>query len=168
MKRALALALVCVMGLGLAAFAGPYFVIENVGVVLQPGLVVGWDFEAKYIDSSNLSVTGDFHAASENLLMYPNPWIGGFDIGLSWRTIERSDVFAVDLSMDVVTTPLPWPAYVELDTWTTGITFTGKPNDIVTIWGTAEFVYALVNPPGPPGWVGVWTFIPTIGLECYW
>ena len=161
-------ALVAIFVLSLAAYAGPYFVIENEGLTLQPSLDVGWEFEAPFVNFTNLSISGDFFVTNDNLAAYPTPWIGGFALDFAFANDGGRDVFEIGLGMDVGLLPAPWPEYVELDTWTTTIAIAGYPSSIVTIYGAIDLAYDVTNPPGPGGWVGVWNFIPTIGLECRW
>lgn len=162
MKRVLVFALLAVTVLGLSVSAGWHFAIEQNPLLPEAELTVGWGFGAERLGISNLFVSGDFFVVQDNLWNYPNPWICGFDIGLN-----HEGVLYFDLGMDLEFGPQLFPQQMQLDTWTTGLKITGKPSDVVTIWGEAEFEFAVVNPPGPPGWTGIWTFVPTLGIAIH-
>ena len=159
-KRALVFALAVVMGLSTLAFAGWHVTFEQNPLLPDAELTVGWDFGSERLGESNLFINGDFFIVQENLWIYPNPWICGFDLGLN-----HEGVLYFDMGMDVQFEPLPWPNYVELNTWSTNLKLTGEISPAVTVWGNAEFLFNVINPPGPPGWTGIWTFTPTLGIE---
>lgn len=151
MKKAFVMLLGLVLTLGLVAFAGPYFEIEQNPLVADASLIVGWDFDVAAVEYWPLrAVTGDFYFENDNLWAYPTPWTGGFDFGLEWSKLD------FNLGMDVQLVPAYWPNYVVLDTWTTTFLFTGYPSDVFTVWVEAGFTY--------PGWL----FTPLIGFSCHW
>jgi len=160
MKKALVLALALLLGIGVAAFGGWHFTLEQNPLLPEATMTVGWDFDGARIGTSNVFLDGDFYTTRDNLWAYPNPWDCGFALGINYE-----GVLFFALGMDVLLTPTAYPDYINLDTWTTTIKLAGKPSRYVTVWGEVEFTFDVVNPPGPPGWTGIWTFTPTIGIE---
>ena len=167
MKRALMIGLIWATVFSAVVVAGPYFIVENEGLFLEPSLVIGWDFVAPFVDFSNMSISGDFYIENENLAVYPTPWIGGFGLGFSFANPLGATVFEVGLSMDVGLTPSPSPLEVAtLDSWTTSIEIVGYPGDVVAIYGAIDLGYDVVW--GGSAYVGTWNFEPTIGIEVHW
>lgn len=167
MKRTAILAIVCTLGLGLVAFAGPYFEVTQNPLLPECELVVGWDFEAPWIDQSALSVYGDFWVVNDNLWMYPTPWNGGVDLEFAYDPVNSLD-FDINIGMAFALEPVPWPAGVWLDEWLGYISVNLHPGEIVTVGGQLGFTYDIQNPPGPIGWTGVFDVVPSITLECHW
>jgi hypothetical protein len=169
MKKLTAFVLLAFALVTMTAYAGPYFIIEQNPLAPEAALQAGWDFSAGWLSYdtgettryTNFGVLGDFYIENDNVWLYPTPWIAGFDLGFLC-----GDAFRVDFGMNIITDPTAWPTYIAVDTWTTEITATGYPSSIVTVWGTATFVYDLIKVGGI--WTGVWTFTPVIGLECHW
>ena len=162
MKQQLLIAAVALVAFGALAVAGPYFIVEQNPLLPEAFVEVGWDFSAPFVDMTNMSIDGGAYAVNDNLWMYPTPWIGGVDLGFAWCNDAARDVFAVDLGMEVQVIPLPWPDYVELETWTTTISLVGSPSAVVTIYGEVNLIYEAAK------WVGIWNFEPLIGIECHW
>ena len=146
----------------LSAWAGPYFIAEQNPLLPEAFIEVGWDFSAPFVDMSNMSISGGVYTINDNLWEYQTPWIGGVDLGFAWCNDAARDVFAIDLGMKVQVIPLPWPDYVELETWTTSISLVGYPSAVVTIYGEVNLIYEAAK------WVGIWKFEPLIGIECHW
>lgn len=160
MKRALVISLICVMAMGAIAFAGPYIVVENEGLVVQPSLVVGWDFFAPFVDYTNMSISGDFYAENGNLAIY-SPWKGGFDFGFAFCDKVAVDVVEFGLGMEIVL--VPGPLLLEealLQSWTTALSIDWYPSSVATIYAAMEFKYDM------SAWM--WNLTPVIGLEVYW
>ena len=159
MKRiAIALAL-CT--LAFAAYAGPYFEVENVGLYLQPSVLLGCDFYAPFVDYTNLSISGDFYVINDNLAVNPTPWIGGFNLDFAFCNEVARDVFEVGLGMDIELVPAETVLeFATLTSWTTDIGFDWYPSDIATFYGIVGCKYDLIDQQ--------WDFTPTIGLEVHW
>jgi hypothetical protein len=165
MKKILASLLI--IGLfAIPVLAGPYFEVWQNPIAIDASLLFGWDFLATVADT-NLNVTGDIHCANENIWVYPTPWSMGGEIGLAWNVVGR-DALEFVAGTEVVLLPAAWPAYVELDTWTTTLEVIGRPSDVVTLYARAVFGFNVVNPPGPVSWIGIWGFAPRIGIRCEW
>ena len=150
------------------AYASTYLVLENVGLQLEPSLEIGWELEARNIDLSNLSIEGRFYVSNENLAAFPTPWVGGFNLGLVVGDDAAHDIFEVGLGMDARLMPGPSLESIELSEWTTTVHVASYPSPAITLYGTIDLGYEVANPPGPGGWVGIWNFTPTIGLEYRW
>jgi len=135
------------------AFAGWHLAFEQNPLLAEAELTAGWDFGSERLGESNLFISGDFFVIQENLWVYPNPWICGFDFGLN-----HEGVLYFDMGMDVQLDPLPWPDYMELNTWSTDLKLTGEISSAVTVWGKCVFSVIKLQPKR-------WTFTPTLGIE---
>ena len=142
----------------LAAYAGPYFEIENVGLVLEPSFLAGWDFDVPFVEFTNMSISGDFYVTNDDLIAYPSPWlIGGFDLGFSFCNAVARDWIEVGLGMDMKL-KRKTDTTAKLKSWATTLSVESYPSDVVTIYGLVECDYVIGT--------ATWTFTPTIGLEC--
>lgn len=161
MKRLLTAFVIVFAAIAFVAYAGPYFVIENEGLVLVPSLVAGWDFDVPFVEFTNMSISGDFYVANDNLVSYPTPWIGGFDLAFSFCDAVARDWIKFGLGMDAKLKPAGAVLVsAGLESWTTTLSIEGYPSDVVTLYGLVKCVY---NVGGY-----IWGFAPTIGLECRW
>lgn len=162
MRRILIATLVGVLAFSAFVFAGPYFVVENVGLTLAPSLIAGWDFNVPFVDMSNMSIAGDFFIVNDNLAKYPTNWIGGYALDFSFVNAVGYEYIGLGFGMGMELKPSR-TAVLEsamLKSWTTTLGIYGYPSDVVTIYGVVECVYDLDD--------YLWTFSPTIGLECRW
>lgn len=165
--RILAISLMCVMAMGAIAFAGPYFEIENMGLVLKPSLVAGWDFDVPFVEFTNMSISGDFYAANDNLAKYPSPWKGGFDLAFAFCDEVARDWIEFSLGMNAKIQPARAVLkFATLESWTTTLSIEGYPSDVVTLYGLVKCVYDVTGTGVYAGFT--WDFTPTIGLECRW
>jgi len=159
MRRLTAL-VIALAAIAFAAYAGPYFVVENEGLLLEPSLVAGWTFDAPFVDWTNLSISGDFYFVCDNLASYQTQSLtAGYSFGFAFANTDGRDVFEFGLAMEVTLDPTGWPNSLGLTTWETTIGFEGYPSDIVTLYADFDLTFG-------PG--AVWNISPTFGLECYW
>jgi len=162
-------AIAAILAVSIVAYAGPYFIIEQNPIDLDASMVVGWDFDAPFINFTNLGVYGDFNVENDNVWVYPTPWILGGELGLAWFSEALAlDCFEIGVATDLILAPAAWPEYVELDSWTTSFEIIGRPSRVVTLYANADFVFEVTNPPGPVGFTGLWTFLPRVGIEGHW
>lgn len=166
MIRRMVVALLAVLVIGVAGFAGPYFEVEQNPIALETSFVVGYDFTSHYMVPGDpvvwpqkplFSVAGDLHATNDNVWVYPTPWAFGgfFSIGNPWVDFK----LGTDLQLD----PSAWPTYVGLDLWETTLTVTGYPSPFVTVYGAMTFAYEHISGP-----VWAWAIDPVIGIKCHW
>jgi len=172
-KKRLVTCLAIVALFAVAAVAGPYFWLENEGLVLAPSLVVGADAYAQ-IGQSDWNLGADLAYFDNDLLAIASPWQIDFDLSLDYSEalmLSPSGVVPYGVEFGVASTlifdPANYPAYLGLDTWTTELSVSGRYG-VLSLFLGAEFPYTLVNPPGPIGWIGTWGFVPTFGLGCHW
>lgn len=159
MKRAFVLALACVIGLGIAAFAGPYFSLENTTLVLSPTLTMGVDFAASLgYEIPTPTLSGDFYTVIPNILAEldpETPWEFGAEIGIS---LEHMDC---DFEVYFAVNPDDYPDSVEIvEDSAISLILTGKPGYPVEVWGGVELVY--------DDRLDQWELAPVFGIEVHW
>lgn len=168
MKKALILAIVVVLGLGVATFAntGVYFSLEHRGSVLElaPELTFGVDFEAPLgagIASDILS--GDFYTVIPNIFAEYNletPWEFGATIGVQLKDFDCD--FETYFALD----PTGWPATLEIvEPSVLSLTLTGKPGSLVEVWGGVELAYDEEVKSGSGKHPDQWLFGPVFGVK---
>jgi hypothetical protein len=156
-----------------AAYAGPYFELENVGLALAPTLTIGVDGNAA-IGQSPWVMSAGLAYFDEDLLAVASPWAISMDlaVGMSEALLLKPEGvvrYGVDFTLDsdLIFDPTNYPVYLGLDTWDTSLGVRGFYGAL-SVWVGASFPFALVNPPGPVGWTPTWGFIPRIGVGCHW
>jgi len=140
MKKALVLALVFTVGLSVMAFAaGPYFVLENEGLILGPALTLGIDWETTIGDSlTGPSFGGDFSIGFDNILApiaIDNLWNTALDLEIDWGAVR------CEFDSLVVINPRKYPDEIEItDDTAIGFKIVGVL-DPLEVWGGVSFEY---------------------------
>ena len=143
MKEALVFVAVLVM-LNLSAFAaGPYFILENEGLSLEPALTVGCDWETVIGSVEGPSFGGDFSIGFDNILapiIHGNPWnpnllSTALDLDLDWGAIR------CEFASLVVINPKMYPEKIEItDASSVEAKIVGVL-DPLEVWGGVSFEY---------------------------
>ena len=159
MKKALSLALVFMVGLSVAAFAGFYFSMENTGYDLEPTLTIGGKFAESFGSQTPASIlSGDVYAVIPNIfakIKKDTAWEFGAEVGL---TLEYFDC---SLEGYLAVNPSLYPASVELvEPSRFLLLFIGKPITIFEVWAGGGFVYDETE--------DVWNLEPVFGFEAHW
>lgn len=170
MKKRLAILFLGLAVLGWAAVAGPYIEAENVGLVLEPTLLVGANF-GDTIGDTLWSFAADLSYFDNNLLALGSPWEIALDLDLVWSSalsLAAGSVIDYGVEFEIVETlvfdPANYPNFLGIDEFLTELMIVGFYGPL-RVWAGAAFPFALVNPPGPPGLVGTWGFIPVVGVS---
>ena len=146
MKKALALVVLMVMIISTVAFAGPYFTLENDGVILAPTFKGGCDYSFALQTEARVFLDAYWVAPDSDLT-------GSIGIGVSG--------FRADLK-----TVLDWNRPVnKFNGWNTSLTLTGKVFTGLKVWLGMSFNYD----PAGTGYPKVyWALVPVFGIEGRW
>lgn len=136
--------LAALLAVSIAAYAGPYFAVEQNLIAAEADFVGGYSFN-ETIGLSALSLHGDAWIGIENLWVYPWALDAGVNFGFSLADKEYRTVFEFDVDMEFGLFP-----GADVDDLT--LTLTGYPTSNLTIYGAISF----------------WPWEPVIGLECEW
>lgn len=156
MKKVLGLA-VLIVAFALAAYAGPYFVIEMNPFDLSTTIDMGWDgghvmtFAASGGYVSQWNVYG--------LLVTQTP---SFTLGVDYSIDGRT--LGLNVGTNVVFNYAGWTTYpstIQIDAWEMSATVNVNLSSIASLWGSGVLTYT-TSAPNP------WVLAPTIGLECRW
>jgi len=154
MKKAL-LAIAAVLLLSLPLMAGPYFVLENEGLILGPALTIGTDWNG-VIGPLGPSLSGDLSVEFANILdqlAIDNTWTGNFNFEIDWGTV------LCELDMTAVVDPSLWPNKIEVvEGSSISLKLTGSPGYPVEVWGGASLDYKNG---------AKWLFVPVFGIEVH-
>jgi len=159
MKKAIALVVLMVM-ISTVAFAGPYFTLENDGVILAPTFTGGCDysFALQTEPASRVFLDAHWDAPDSDLT-------GSIGVGLNGLRVDAETV-------------LDWNRSVTaFKGWNTSLTLTGKVFTGLKLWLGMSFNYnaikivktttypgGIITPKIPIGW----TLVPVFGIEGRW
>ena len=145
MKRVLILSMVGVMAFSAVALGGWNFgAQQNVDVVggLYPlEAYVGYDFVAKYIDMSALSIAGELTLTRADLW----PWgvLSGVTMVDGELMFSYLDCVDFILSSDAEIDFAPLPSGVDLLAWNSGVEVVGHINKVLDIFAGVDLAYRL-------------------------
>lgn len=152
MKRALVF-MVALLMMAVVGVAGPYFVLENEGLALEPALTFGADWETVIGAVEGPSFAGDFWVGFDNILApiaIDNLWTVGLTLDLDWGAVR------CEFDSEIVINPRFYPDSIEiLPESNFGVRIIGVPGEVVEVWGGVRLEYA------PISW-SLWPYIPAV------
>lgn len=135
---------VAVMMLGVLAFAGPYFTLENSGMAIAPSLTIGADFSTavQTPDVGGPRVFGDAHwdLPAQDL----NASLG---VGFSGVKAELGTLLDFNKKL------------TKLNEWDISFTIIGYPFSGFKVWGGVSFNFTPSS---------TWALVPVFGIEGRW
>ena len=143
MKRALILALVGVMAFSVVTLGGLNFgAQQNVDAFTGTyplEAYIGYDFEARYIDMSPLSIAGELTLTRADLWNLSG--ITLVDGGLTFSYLDDVDVI---LSSNAEIDFAPLPIGINLSLWSNGVEVVGHINSVLDIFVGVNLAYRFV------------------------
>ena len=164
MKRVLVGIVALLLGMSALVTGGPYFGVENVGIVAAPEVVIGADIGG-LIGVSGWTFDADGWYTNPDLLVLGDPWMLDLVLVLGWTqtaSINQTGMltygceFTIDQSGEFG--PGAYPQKVEMISRSTGLTAEGFVGPL-SVWFGCEF----------PWLNGKWLdMIPTVGFLVSW
>ena len=149
MKKGLALtfAVLMVMMVSAVVFAGPYFTLENDGMVLAPTFTGGCDYSFAVQTEPAARVFLDAHWDTPASNLTGSVGIGLYGLRAEWETM------------------LDWNRSVNIfNGWNSSFTLTGNVFTGLKVWLGMSFNWD----PTPASLAPPWTLVPVFGLEGRW
>ncbi len=166
MKRIAILSIAVLMSLSALVLGGPYFGVENIGIVAAPEFICGADVDG-HIGLSPWTFAADARYTDPDLLTLVDNWIVDLDFGVGWTqtasvnetgTLSYGCEFSVSQSGEFK--PNAYPQKIKIAAYTVGLRAEGFVGPL-TVWLGAEFPWRKALPTE-------FGFVPEVGFLVHW